>query len=668
MSDIGILDATGKNNNPLTGEPFSQTYKDLAKVWAKFPAYAKAKDVIQTITDFQLTFIVSGTGSGKTVLIPKFALHYTGYLGKVAVTLPKRQSTSSAAIFAAKTLDVTLGKEIGYVHKGSPRNYLNEENKMIYMTDGTLIMKMVKDPLLSEYKVVIIDEAHERKVQIDLLLLFLKKILSSGKRPDLKVIIMSATIDTDKYQKYFSGVTSKAIHISGQPNHPIKVEFLDKPVVSYLSEGAKIIDNLILKGVKQDILFFITTSNEALQLCQNIRPKYPKIFCIELYSEMDKNLKIYVESRDEYLKLGNYDQRLVMATNVAESSITIDGLKYVIDSCFELSTYFDPDYAGTVFEKKLITKAQALQRRGRVGRTEPGTCFHLLTEQQFNQLDPYPQPNILTQDITLDILKIMQMTDEKTYPEALNLINQLMDLPKKSTLDMAYDLFKMYNILDENDKITKLGSDVLSFSSLSLNQSLFLIYSFQLYCAREACIIVTMIETTKGKLSSLFFKQGTMKDSDVKKGNSRQLIRKWSKKKGDHFSLLAAYLDYDQQSDPVLWCRENGLKLDVFGKIKKDHKQLYGTLVRSNNAPQIAGSNKKDLNKRILEALKLSHKHKYARGGVPVFSLKKQNGQVQKDSSVYQHFNKKELANKNYLYDDIIYNNGTWEYNAVTIV
>ncbi len=367
------------------------------------------------------------------------------------------------------------------------------------MTDGSLIMRIVKDPLLSDFKVVIIDEAHERKVQIDLLLLFLKKLLESGKRPDLKVIIMSATIDGSKYQKYFNTVKSEIVYVSGKPNYDITTHYLDKPSLSYVTDGFELIKDLIQKGVHKDMLFFVTTSNEALQLCKNIRPKFPKVYCIEVYRDMDKDLQIYAQSRDKFLELGNYDQKLVMATNVAESSLTIDGLKYVIDSGYELYSRFDPDYQAQTLEKRLITKAQALQRRGRVGRTEPGICYHLLTKKQFDSLEEYPAPDILKQDITLDFLKIIQLTDDRSYNAGIAMLKELMDPPKKDYVDFSYDLFVLYELLDAKGKLTKTGYDVTQFSSITINRSLFLLYAFKLYCAREASIILGMMEALNVK-------------------------------------------------------------------------------------------------------------------------------------------------------------------------
>jgi HrpA-like RNA helicase len=665
---IGILDPEGAHPNPLTEEPYSQTYKSLAKVWSTFPAYAKADRILKSIASNQVTFIISGTGSGKTVLIPKFALHYTNYRGKIAITLPKRVVTLSAAAFAAQTLDVELGQSVGYVYKGSDKKMLGEKNKLIYMTDGSLIAKLSSDPTLSEYNIIIIDEAHERKVQIDLLLLFLKEILASGKRPDLRVIIMSATIDGPKYQNYFSGVSSEIINISGQPNHEIVVHFLDRPSGAYMVDGLDVIEKLIKEGVRKDMLFFITTSDEALRLCKTIRPKYPKIYCIEVYADMDNNLKLYAESSDKFLELGNYDQKLIMATNVAESSITIDGLKYVIDSGYELYSYFDPDHFAQILEKRLISKAQALQRRGRVGRTESGICYHLLTKAQFDGLADYPAPDILRQDITLDLIKIIQQTNEKTYAEGYELLHQLMDPPKKSYIDVATDILNLYKIIDDDGVLTKIGTEVNKFSSIAINRSLFLIYSFQMHCAKEASIILAMMEALKGKLSNLFFKADTICESGPSKPSSRKILQQLMSKRGDHFTFLNIYQTFKEVADQKTWAKKYGIRLDVLNKANKNISNYYYKIINISKAPQFDRAKSVDTDRRLLEALKLSHKHLTARKMMATYPIKVVDGQINKDSAVNFFYNRKELSTKTFIYDEFSSVNGNWEFNRVTLI
>lgn len=603
---FGIFDVSGSSLNPLSNQQFSLEYKQLAQIWSHYPAYYKINDILKALNQYQLLFIISGTGSGKTVLIPKFALHFLNYSEKVAITLPKRILVLSAATYAAKTLDVKLGDQVGYVYKG--KNMLNPNNKLIYMTDGYLLMKLIEDPLLSEYKIIIIDEAHERRVSIDLLLLFLKKILM--KRSDLKVIIMSATINGSKYQNYFYPINNTIINISGQPNYPIETFFLEKPK-PYLSEGLSLIKNLI--PLKKDILFFITTSNEAIKLCKSI--DNPKVYCIEVYANMDPNLKIYAET-NKFLELGNYDEKIIIATNVAESSLTINNLTYVIDSGYELYSYFDPKYYGKILKKRLISQAQVLQRRGRVGRTQPGISYLLLTKDQFNSLQKYPEPEILKQDITIDILKIFQITDV----DPKKFLNQLMDPPHKSFVNISFKLFKLYKLVIDN-KLTKLGYDITKFSSLPLNRILFLIYSYQLHCAREASIILAMLDT------KFIF--------------NRDLFDK----KSDHLTLLKMYLN-------------NPIK-------NLDHiiNQYYHKIIKC-NAPQLSRVINVDIEKRIIQALKLSHKHLIAKNLISKFNAK---GEINKKSVVFYSYTQKELSKKKFIYDEFINLNNKWEYNIITL-
>ncbi|QGR54099.1 hrpa-like helicase [Moumouvirus maliensis] len=667
---IGVLDPTGTQTNPLTGEPYSDNYKNLASVWSTYPVYFQSENILRALNENQVIFLSVGTGGGKTALTPKLALHFTNYKGRIAITLPKRIVALSAATYSAETLDVKLGTSVGYVYKGSDKSMLNEKNHLIYMTDGYLVMEFVKDPTLSKYNIIIIDEAHERRVQIDLLMLFLKNILLSGKRPDLKVIIMSATINGPKYQNYFAGIKSEIINISGQPNYPIEVHFLDKPTDSYMHTGLELIETLIHENLRRDILFFITTSNEALQLCRNIRPNYPRVYCIEVYADMDKKLKIYAESRDKFLELGDYDQKLIMATNVAESSLTINGLKYVIDSGFELQSRFDPEVYGQILGKQLITQAQAIQRRGRVGRTEPGICYHLLTKDQFNNLELYPTPDILKQDITMDIIKIMQISDSKTFTEANNMLQQLMDPPKQSFINVAHDLFDMYKIVDTNDKLTKIGSLMTQFSSLSVNRIMFLIYSFQLQCAREAAIILAMMEFINGKITNIFYKLDPICESNCERQSANLWLDKMIQKRGDHLTYLKIFQEYKNASDKKTWGNKYGIRLDLFNNIDKTANQYFYKILNfyKNPEPSRIVPSSTNINKNLIQALTESHKHLTANKLKPIFSKKQIEGRISKDSVVRQKYNKKELSNKKFIYDELTNVNGKWEFRTITII
>ena len=401
MEKIGILDPEGKNNNPLTGKPYSDEYKKLARVWSTFPAYKKALEIIADVIKYQVILIVADTGSGKTVLAPKFVLHAFNYDGRVAITFPKQIIAKSSAEFAAKTLDVEVGKEVGYQYKGSPRDSKSTDTKLLYATDGTIVARLLKDPELKDFDAVIVDEAHERKVQIDFLLYLLRETLK--KRPLFRVVIMSATINADLFESYFSKFSFKKIDISGERTYPIQSIFLKSPVryQEALDEGFKILvttihNDDVSKTGAHDILFFVTSSSEAFEMCRKLQEELGKknikltqndnVFCVEVFAGMNPDNQKLAQDRDLYKTKGNYGRKVVIATNVAESSLTIDGIKFVIDSGFELKSSYDPDHRARRLDRKLITNAQAKQRMGRAGRTEPGVCYHLYTKNDFDNL------------------------------------------------------------------------------------------------------------------------------------------------------------------------------------------------------------------------------------------------------------------------------------------
>ena len=664
---IGILDPSGIYDNPLTHQPYSDNYKNLSKIWASFPAYSKAHEILQTMRDNQITLIVSSTGSGKTVLIPKLALHYINYTGKVAVTLPKRIVTLTAAEFGAETLDVAIGTHVGYAYKNSPKNANSGETKLLYMTDGLLISKFMRDPKLSDFDVIIIDEAHERSIRIDLLMLFLKKLLESGDRPDLRVIIMSATIDTKKFKNYFvnnnSGtkINCSIIELSGTTNHEITTHFMDKPIKSYMDSGFQLVRELIdaTHNKSDAMLFFVTTSNEALQICKDIKKIYTHVYCVEVYRDMDPNLKSYAQNKYKYTELGDYDTKLIIATNIAESSLTIDGLKTVIDSGYELFSHFDHNTYGDILERRLITKAQALQRRGRVGRTEPGICWHLLTQQQFSDLREFPDPDISRQDITNDLLQIVNITGSKMLTSGLKMISQLMDPPPKLHIDAAVNIYNIYNLVND-DVLTKSGRKVaaLAASGMSVNRILFMLYAYDTYCAKDACVIIAFMEKTGSSLKSIFHCVDKCNLS-TNLGKIKSLLDKNS----DHISYRNIYTKCIENPD---WANRHNINRTLMAGIKKLAHTYYYRLSQVMQEKDVDSDEsrvqKNDMN--IINALKKSHVHLTSNKLHPVIypGIKISIN----NNSVVTYFKKK--ISPHFVYDKITNINGKWEVSGVTLI
>ena len=392
---IGILDKDGKNINPLNNQEYSDNYKNLSKFWSSLPAYDFSKNVITSIKKNDVILIASGTGSGKTVLIPKFALHANDYKGKIIVTLPKKIITKKAAEYAALTLDVPLGEQVGYQFRGD--NLKTDETILLYSTDGSIISMIKSDPLMSEIDIIIIDEAHERKIQIDLLLYLLKNAINKRKEMNikpLKLIIMSATINEKIFASYYKNFKFDYMFLSGKPNYPITSTYLDKPLAKksdYLLKGVEVIKDIIKninnkKSPEGDILFFVCSINECKTLTMDLSSELKDSFIMALYGNFPSELEKYITEPYRYKELNkNYKRRIFISTNVAESSLTIDGIVYVIDTGLEINVKYDPKKKINVMSKDIITKAQVSQRKGRAGRTKEGFCYHLYTIENFEK-------------------------------------------------------------------------------------------------------------------------------------------------------------------------------------------------------------------------------------------------------------------------------------------
>lgn len=583
--NIGILDPSGLELNPLNSKEYSLKYKELSKLWSKYPAYENAIDTINLIKSKQVLLITSGTGSGKTVLIPKFTLHSFNYEGHILVSLPKQLVAQSAAEFAALTMDIELGNQIGYKYKGSDTKYVGKNPNLLYCTDGTIVAKLLSDPLLNGIDAVIIDEAHERKVQIDFMLYLLKNVVKN--RPEFKLIIMSATVNSEIFKSYYAEFNFGELDIGSKTNFKIESIFVKETVSTekYVEEGTAIIETLLKKkesGKISDILFFVTSVNETIDICKKLRLIYKDIEFIEVYSGISS------ETQEKISKKTTETQRVLVSTNVAESSLTVDGIKYVIDSGYELLSYYNPEKRGRVLEKGLITLAQAKQRMGRAGRTAPGICYHLYSKDDFyNKMKKYPEPSIRTSNIENEILKLMSLEKVQTVENILSILTQMIEPPReiyiKTALKTLYDLD-----LITKDKINNLGM-FCAESQLEPSQALSVYCAYNLYCADDVILILLVIEIIKNNLNELFFTPTDMLKSkqdnpEIYKVEYDKLNKRFNEKReklvhkyGDHLTILKIYNKYDKlktEDDKIDFCREYFLKYKILSKIEDTFKRV----------------------------------------------------------------------------------------------
>lgn len=598
---IGILDYKGDNKNPLTDQPYSDGYKKLAKLWSNFPAYKNREQIINDIKNNQITLIISGTGSGKTVLMPKYALHTLGYKGKIAITLPKQIIAKSAAEFAAATLDVNVGEHVGYKYKGSPRNSFSKSTNLLYATDGTIVAKLLRDSKLSEFDMVIIDEAHERKVQIDLLFYLLRETIRQ--RPTFKLIIMSATIDPELFENYFEDYKIKTINIGGKTNYPISSVFLDKDVSydSALNVGydtaIKIMNEDKLKedgSESHDIIFFITSANEAFKVCNkvNLNENAKEMFCIEVYSGMKQDQQNLAQDKILYKKDGKYNRKLVLATNVAESSLTIDGIKYVIEGGYELKSTFDPVLMANRLDRKRISRAQVKQRMGRSGRTSPGVCHHLYTEDSYNDFIKFPEPEIRLSDISAESLKILNIDGIKTTKNLLNIFSNFIEPPREQYIRTAINVLTRLGAI-ENNKITPLGTVMTTIGGDEPTFSMALVLSKLYNCSREVVMLTSLISASRGNMGNIFKqpKSPSRKLQQKLDQKFNKVKKKFRHRYGDHLSILKVFAKFNEVYEKERqnksgfrkthkWCYDNYVNFKTLHKARRNASKMIPQIRR----------------------------------------------------------------------------------------
>jgi HrpA-like RNA helicase len=578
LDNVGILDPDGINNNPLTNLPYSDKYKELARLWKLYPAYHKAKTIIKDITNNQVILVIAGTGGGKTVLTPKFALHALNYTGKIAITLPKISSTRMAAEFSALTLDVKLGEQVGYKYKGSDRRKYSSKNNLLYATDGTIVAKLINDPSLSDFDAVIIDEAHERKVQIDFLLYLLRNTLKL--RPEFKLIIMSATIDASIFVKYFNNFKFKTIEIGAGTNFPITTTYLEKSISSkeYMRYGLEIIKKIENTTEYGDILFFVPSVAETHTVCELVRSDDKLGYCIELYSGISKEKEDSALDKSIYKTLTNKNRKIVIATNIAESSVTVDGIKYVIDSGYENFSGYDPLLNAKVLNMQLITQAQSIQRRGRTGRTEAGEFYPLYTRDDFeHKMKKFPDPSIKTSNLYEECVSFLHMPNIRTVDNLLDVFSNFIDPPSTRYINSALSLLTRLNIIDDDNKITRLG-DIVGELNMDPMEAIAIILGYKLKCAKELCALFCMLSEMKNNMKDLFMKPN---QKDKQKTNKYELARKrLVHEQGDHLTILLIFQKYrllkKEQQDKKLnsWLYDNFIKKNILDKANKNYQKM----------------------------------------------------------------------------------------------
>ncbi|ETS78773.1 ATP-dependent RNA helicase DHX35 [Pestalotiopsis fici W106-1] len=540
---------------------------------------AKHKDsLLYLVETNQVTIVVGQTGSGKTTQIPQF-LAEAGWCedGKiVGITQPRRVAATTVAIRVAEEVGCELGKEVGFSIRFE--DVTSAATKIKFLTDGLLIREALVDPLLSRYSVIMVDEAHERSISTDILLGLLKKILK--RRPDLRVIISSATLQAEEFLAFFSssanddevvgntgtGQKGSIISIEGR-TFPIDVLYLESPTEDYVEKALTTVFDIHTKEGEGDILVFLTGRDEIdnavaaiSERAADLQPGTQSILVLPLYAGLTTEQQMYV-----FDEAPQNTRKVIVATNIAEASVTIDGIVYVVDCGFVKLRTYDPRTGIETLTATPVSQASASQRAGRAGRTKPGKCFRLYTEENFQALPAANIPEIQRTNLAPFVLQL----------KALGIDNVVrfdyLTPPPAELLVKATELLFSLGALDDYAKLTRPMGIRMAELAVEPMMAKTLLMAASFGCLSEILTIAAM--------TSLGGSIWIQRDGEKKQMESAR--RKFAAEEGDHLTLLNVYQTFvTKGKKEAKFCYENQLNFKAMSRAVSIRAQLKRYLER----------------------------------------------------------------------------------------
>lgn len=620
-------DAVGKHlvKNGLFQPTKRQKFiNNLSGQATKLPVNAYKGSFFKLLSENQTLLVIGETGSGKTTQIPQWCLEYCFRKTKqsaVACTQPRRIAAMSVAARVAKEMKVTLGQEVGYSVRFEACT--SEKTRLKYLTDGMLLREAMLDGLLTSYGVIILDEAHERTLQTEILFGVIKRALVArnsyeSSLPPLKVVVMSATINVKLFKSYFN---SPILQIEGR-QHPVQDLFTEVPQSDLLSSTLICVFQVHRTCDEGDILVFCSGQDEIqslIALTKKILKQAPEslknLIPLPLYASLPAahQMKVFEcrrvpqtngfssngdDSSDDVRLTSSFTRKVIFATNVAETSITIPNIKYVIDTGKVKCRTYCPKTGLESLKVTTISKAQAKQRSGRAGRVAPGTCYRLYTNEDYAHMCDYLPPEIkrcnldgiILQMISIGIKEIntfdfLEKPDEGRIKAALtnllNLkaikstltldniqtasnVNQEASLNKKKSMDSSSDDDRLMTLSYE---LTAVGKKLCAFP-LSPSMSRIILAANELNCLDEALTVVSLLA-----IENLFHIPPN------KQSQAETMLQKFHSNEGDIIMLLKVFKAFKRTSllnrtGLKIWCAEHFIHIKNLKMARLIRKQL----------------------------------------------------------------------------------------------
>ncbi|KAJ8537770.1 hypothetical protein K7X08_014310 [Anisodus acutangulus] len=596
------------HHHQTKGDFFARKQK-IEQQRKNLPIAAVERRLVEEVRNNDTLIIVGETGSGKTTQIPQY-LFKGGFCrdgGIIGITQPRRVAAITVAKRVAEECGVPLGQEVGYAIRFE--DVTSGQTKIKYMTDGLLLREALLDPYLSKYSVIIVDEAHERTIHTDVLLGLLKNVhkarsksingvvntghnnnLNNGhaleeridnqndgilkpcqakKYSPLKLIIMSASLDARVFSEYFGG--ARAVHVQGR-QFPVDIFYTHKPETDCIDAALITIFQIHLEEGPGDILVFLTGQEEIESVERLIHERLRqlpegsrKLVTFPIFSSLpsEKQMKVFMPSPAGYRKV-------ILATNIAETSVTIPGIKYVVDPGLVKARTYDPKMGVDSLIIVTTSKAQALQRSGRAGREGPGKCYRLYQESFFEKLTDSTLPEIRR----CDLLNVVLQLKALGIDDVINF--DFIEKPDRTAIvNSLWSLYLLGAVTEEN-KLSDVGHQMARLP-LDPVYSKALIVASQFGCLKEMLICVAMLS-----VESIFYAPRE------KLEESRNALKSFASPEGDHLTLLNVYLTADEffQKNKTVnseekaeknlrkWCKDNYINSRSLKHARDIHSQI----------------------------------------------------------------------------------------------
>lgn len=543
----------------------------------QLPIYQAKPQLLNQLRQLHNAILIGETGSGKTTQIPQYLYEAgIGRQGIVAITQPRRVAAISLAGRVAEEKRTQLGKLVGYTVRFE--DVTSPETKLKFMTDGMLLREAIGDPLLLRYTVVILDEAHERTVHTDVLFGVVKTAQRRRRELNkipLKVIVMSATMDVDLFSEYFN--KSPVLYLEGR-QHPIQIYYTKQTQSDYLQAALVSIFQIHQEAPpSHDILVFMTGQEEIEALartCRDIAKHLPDgcgpMVVIPLYASLPPAQQLRV-----FQPAAKGCRKVILSTNIAETSVTISGIKFVIDTGMVKAKRFNPDSGLEVLAVQRVSKAQAWQRSGRAGREDSGSCYRLYTEQEFDSLIPMTVPEIQRCNLASVMLQLMALG----IPDVMNF--DFMSKPSPEAVRSAVEHLELLGALERKEGqvfLTALGKKMASFP-LEPRYAKTILLSPDYSCSEEILSIVSVLS-----VDTVLYNPPARRDEVL------AARKKFSSSEGDHMTLLNIYRAFKKVSGNKEWCRENFVNSRNMGLVKDVQAQLKDICLKLNMKLESCGA------------------------------------------------------------------------------